>query len=452
MKKALKKLSTKNPVTTDALRILMHYKVFKEKHRFLRESQWWNKEQLEQYQLQQLKNLLDHVYENVPYYKKLFDRLGLKPSDIRSFKDLEKLPFLTKEIVRKNVEDFKARNFDKKKFEYITTGGSTGLPLGIYVERGAAEARHMAYLQTIFDEADCSFFNKHVYLIGSDTVCKYQIFGRIMILSSFSMDDENLPFHVNRIKRLKPKFIVGYPSAITNLARFIKKKKIQFFSDVNAIIFSGETLFDWQRDLAEEVFQCKTHAFYNHVEQLVFAGTCNRSRYYHVYPQYGIVELIDKNGKPVTNEGAVGEIVATGFNSYIFPLIRYKTGDMAVFTTEKCGCGRNYTMFKNIEGRVQEFIVSKTKRVIPLTGVYGLVAKCSQNVKDCQFYQDTEGKIILNIVKDENYSNSDEVTIKDSFQKKFREEIDLMIQYVNDIPRTTGGKSKFLIQKLTVTP
>ena len=81
----------------------------------------------------------------------------------------------------------------------------------------------------------------------------------------------------------------------------------------------------------------------------------------------------------------MGEIVGTGFNKFIFPFIRYKTGDTGVLTNKKCKCGRNYFLLKRIEGRLQEFIIAKTKRYIPLIGTYGTIANCTKNVKDCQF-------------------------------------------------------------------
>lgn len=64
-------------------------KVFRDTYAFLQESQWWSKEQLEEYQLQQLSTLLQHAYENVPYYHRIFDERGLKPKDIQDFKDLQ---------------------------------------------------------------------------------------------------------------------------------------------------------------------------------------------------------------------------------------------------------------------------------------------------------------------------------------------------------------------------
>ena len=108
-------------------------KVFRDTYAFLQQSQWWSKEQLEEYQLAQLSKLLQHAYENVLYYHRIFDERGLKPKDIQNFTDLQMLPYLTKEDVRTNFNDLIARNIPKEQMDYGTTGGSTAIPLGLYI-------------------------------------------------------------------------------------------------------------------------------------------------------------------------------------------------------------------------------------------------------------------------------------------------------------------------------
>jgi phenylacetate-CoA ligase len=78
-------------------------KDFWDTYNSLQESQWWSREKLEEYQMQQLSKLLNHAYENVPYYQKVFDERGLRPKDIQNFDDLRKLPYLTKEIIQENL-------------------------------------------------------------------------------------------------------------------------------------------------------------------------------------------------------------------------------------------------------------------------------------------------------------------------------------------------------------
>lgn len=444
-------------LNTELLILLLHYKLYRETYKFLKISQWWSKEQLEDYQLYQLNKLLCHVYENVPYYTKIFDNLCLKPKDIRTFKDLQKLPFLTRESVRNNINDLKARNYPEYKFGYTTTGGTNGIPLGLYEERSVSFIKELAYFQIAFDRINCTFKDKFVILRGAvipsadkGKFWKYSLFGRCLFLSSYHLNQENLPKYIEKIRKFKPKFITTYPSTIAILAGFMKKNNLEPFPSLKAIICGAENLYDWQRDLLENFFQCRVFEGYGHSEQAVHAAACEKSNYFHVFPEYGIFELIDKNGKPVNKENETGEIVATGFKNYIFPFIRYKTGDFGVYTNQKCSCGRNYPILKKIEGRrLQEFIITKNNRPIPLTAM-NMHSDVFDNVKQLQFYQDKKSEVILKIVKADSYTEKDTEYIKQELSKKLGNDIDIIIQSVDEIPRTTRGKYNFIIQKLPI--
>ncbi len=150
----------------------------------------------------------------------------------------------------------------------------------------------------------------------------------------------------------------------------------------------------------------------------------------------------------MNKEGEIGEIVGTGFHTHIFPLIRYKTGDIGVYTKEKCECGRNFPLLKKIEGRVQDFVISKTNQIVPFTRFQHLVAESTDHVTECQFYQDSKGEIVLNLIKTQEYAEADSQVIKKNFQKALGNEFDLSICFVDTISRSNRGKFQFLIQKL----
>jgi phenylacetate-CoA ligase len=432
------------------LRTLFYYKDFRKKYKFLKKSQWWTKQQLEKYQIQELYKLLNHAYKHVPYYTKMFDKIGLKPKDIQSLSNLQKLPFLTKNIIKENHEDLKATNYPKTSFELFRTGGSTGQPLTFYIEKGLTLSKQMAFAKLWMDWTGRSYFDRCVFITGEDVPFKYQLFGRTLVLSSFFMNDKYMPIFVDKIRKLKPKHILSYPSAITNLGIYMKKNNLEFFPSVNIIVCLAETLYDWQRDLLENFFQCRVHNQYGLREPVGLGGSCEYNNYYHMFPEYGLVELIGKEGLPVLKDGEIGEIVCTGFITHIFPFIRYRTGDLGVYTNKKCKCGRNYLLLERIQGRLQEHLVSKTNQLVNIIGLYGLMVKSSLNVKECQLYQDNKGEVIINIVKGENYSEIDTKTILKNFQKKLGDDFSLSVHFVDQIILSPQGKYKFLIQKLPI--
>lgn len=444
----------KDSITSKALSLVPYSGNLLRYRRLLSKSQWWSRTQQEEYQLLELGRLLDHAYANVPYYKRVFGERGLKPKDIRDFGDLEKLPFLTKEIIRNNLDDLKAKNFPAARFEYVTTGGSSGIPLGFYYDKGKSRAVEWAFIRSLFGRVGYRFNDKCLILKGSivntSDLWKYTFFRRWLVLSSYYMTEGNLPGYVDKIRQFKPRYIQGYPSTITMLARYMRAHRVVPFDSIKAVICASENMYPGQRELLEETFQCRVFSFYGHSERVVLAGECEHSTDYHVFPEYGIFEVVREDGAVVKNAGDSGFIVGTGFTNYAMPLIRYKTDDATTLIGGKCKCGREYQRIGKVEGRwLQEFILAKDSRLIPMTAI-NMHSDLFDNVEQFQFYQDREGEVLLNVVKKAGYTGRDTEYIKKELQKKLGTDVKLDICFVESIERSVRGKHRFLIQKLPV--
>jgi phenylacetate-CoA ligase len=431
-------------------------KVFWETYNFLQESQWWSREKLEEYQMQQITKLLNHAYENVPYYRKVFDERGLKPGGIQNFDELKKLPYLTKEIIQKNLPDLIAQNYPKSKLQYVTTGGSTGIPLGFYHEKAIQKTTEWAFMVTQWKRVGFKLSDKRVELRGSivrsavkDKFWEYNPIHKTLILSSYYMTDAVLPRYIEKIRDFHPDFIHVYPSTITILAKFMKENNIKPFHSVKALLCGSENFYPWQRELLEDVFKCRAYSWYGHSEQAVLAGECEKSSYYHIFPEYGLVEIIDESGNPVNEEGKAGEIIATGFNNYAMPFIRYRTMDLGVYTNQECSCGRKYPLLKRVEGRMQEYFVDKTGSLITFICADEVLWSVKGNINAYQYVQDEPGKVLLNIDAKTRFPLSDIEKVRRSLDKYYSR-LDIEIKFVNNIPRTKSGKFRFLIQKLPI--
>jgi len=162
-----------------------------------------------------------------------------------------------------------------------------------------------------------------------------------------------------------------------------------------------------------------------------------------------LTELLDSSGNEVTNEDETGEIVATGFYNFAMPFIRYRTMDLATHTNQKSPDGFNYRLFKRIEGRLQELIVTSSGRLISMTAI-NMHDETFDNVRQFQFYQDTPGKVTLKILPNEKFSERDLNRIYDSIKFKLGDDTELEIKIVDSIPRTKSGKLRFLDQKLEI--
>ncbi len=435
-------------------------KVFWDTCNFLQESQWWSKEKLEKYQMRELEKLLKHAYNNVPYYRRVFDERGLKPKDIQDLDDLRKLPYLTKEIIRKNLTELIARNYPRSKLQYVTTGGSTGIPMGFYQDKNTAGSMEWAFMLSQWKRVGFKIGDKSVVLRGNviqsakkDKFWEYDSANKNLILSSYHMTDKTLPDYIRKIREFRADFIQAYPSAITILARFMKENNIKNFPRFKAILCGSENLYPWQRKLLEEVFRCRIYSWYGHTEKCCLAGECEKSNYYHIFPEYGYIELIGKDCNKINRENKLGEIIATGFNNYVFPFIRYRTQDFAigVDNRNKCECGRDYRLLKKIEGRLQEFVVANDKSLITLTAlIFAQHFKAFGKIKNMQLYQDCVGEVIVKIIPTNNFLKEDSNEIIKKMENAISGKIKVEVKIVDKIQRTQSGKYKFLIQKLPI--
>ena len=163
-----------------------------------------------------------------------------------------------------------------------------------------------------------------------------------------------MDLYLDLIKKFDPDFIQAYPSSISVVSDYIIENKLNFrWKNLKAIICASENIYDFQRFKIEQAFGVRVYSFYGHSEKACIGGECEKSNYYHLQREYGYTEL------NATKEDEVSEIVATGFNNYAMPFIRYKTCDMAINTNEACSCGRNYKLIKRVEGRKQDYFIDK---------------------------------------------------------------------------------------------
>ena len=450
------KACDRDSFTARALGILPSYNVYRKTYALLQESRQWSREELTAYQAKALSRLLDHAYENVPYYRRIFEERSLVPEDIQTPADLTLLPFLTRQDLQNNLPDLKARNYPESAFEYVTTGGSTGIPVGFYYEKGASRAREWAFMKTQWDRVGYRFRDRCVilrgYIVGSardNIYWKKTLLGRWLLMSSHHMNEETLPAYIDRIRAFQPRFIQAYPSMAVVLARYMVEHGIEPFPTVKAVLCGSENLYPWQRSLLTKAFGCRVFSWYGNSEQTVLAGECEESTRYHIFPEYGIVELIGQDGRPVEGPGAMGEVVATNLTNYVCPLIRYRTMDLATEAEGPCTCGRAYPLLKRVEGRVQDFIV--TGRGELLSGItMNIDTDAFDNVKQFQFYQDKIGEVILNIVKKPAFSERDAEYLYQEVSRSCGDDVTITIKYVDSIPLTARGKYRYFVQNLPI--
>ncbi|MGL5755349.1 MAG: phenylacetate--CoA ligase family protein, partial [Paraclostridium sp.] len=410
-------------------------KQFKDMYNFLEKSQWLDEETQKENQLEQLKKTIINAYENVPYYKELFDSHDIDAYQIKDFKDIKKIPYLTKDIIRENLDKLYNINYPKYKIEHKITGGSTGVPMGLYQDKFYTRKVEQAFVSQMWSRVGYkqSEKNKIVYLRGINIKGEYEKNGKHLVLNSFLLTQNNFKNYIKHIEKFNPDFINGYPSSLYILANYIIDSGIRIrVPSLKAILLTSENIYDFQRNTIEKAFGKRTYSFYGHTERCCIGGECEESRSYHLQSEYGYTELINSKGEDSEAEGELVEIVCTGFINPVMPFIRYRTQDIAVNTLDKCTCGRNYKLIKKVEGRAQDFIFDKEGNVRSFTCQDEPLWEVKQKITAYQYNQSEYGVLSLNIQSNESFNRDEIKSIKDSFINIFKG-FDLEIQFVDKI-------------------
>lgn len=422
----------------------------------LRSSQWWNEERLAQYQMEELKRLLEHAYQNVPYYRHVLAERNLTPQDFKSIKNLEKFPFLTKEIIQEHFVDLIAKNIPRRKMKLVTTGGTSNNQLKFYIEKDSS-LREWAFMTTQWERVNFRLGDKRLILRGrpidpsrNDGLWEYDPLTRECRLSVYHLTEKSLFKHVEVVRKFSPDFIHGYPSAIAIFAQFIIENKIEDLPPIKGVLCGSEAILGHQKKLIKKAFKTRLFTWYGQSEKVILAGECETNSCYHIFPEYGIMELVGENGNQITEPNQIGELVGTGFINYAMPLIRYKTGDLASFEQGYCECGRRYPLLKMIEGRrFQEFLVGKARNLISMTAI-NMHDDTYENVKQFQFHQEHPGVTTLKIIRGKEYSQKDTQRLLSRLEQKLKDNLEIQISFVESLPLSPSGKHKFIDQKMPI--
>jgi len=415
---------------------------------FLTHFQFASSDEIRTYQLEKLKKLIEYSYKDVPYYTELFSSNDLNPDDIRSLKDLERIPFLTKDIIRNNFNHLVSKSFDKCNITYNKTGGTTGDPLEFVTEKDSVAER--AFVKRYFDWGD--YDNEELLLVlrgkkfhntGTENWWwKFDPFENALYVSSYHLPYLETKAVSALLNKYRPEYIQGYPSSVFQLAKKFNDDALEI-DFIKSVFTSSETLYQEQRKFIEMVFNARVFDLYGHRERVAMIHQCEMGSY-HIIPEYGIVELCKP--KYDNEEGAL-EIVATGFCNYAMPFIRYRTGDLAIPDKKHCECGRNHQLVKKIIGREQDYFVNKNGIKIPLIShrAYSMIYKISSNIKEFKYHQKIEGVVTIMIVPEKDFTKKEEELIKEQYAKQIKE-IEFKIKTVDEIEKTGIGKLKIMDQ------
>lgn len=418
----------------------------------LEKNQWLSPAEIEDIQWQKMSMFLKAVASYVPYYREVFRNLGLKPEDIQNPVDFLELPLLDKYIIRQEGKRMVTEDPLRRGHE-SSTGGSTGEPLYFSIDNDASPVRR-ANTQRSYRMAGIDIGDKQAFIWGFpfDIPLKQRMasairnyFSNITYLSSFNMSEKAMRDYAIKLKRNKPDLVIGYPSAVTFFAEYLRRSNI---SGVNprAVISSGEKMYPHQRDILESVFGCKVFDRYGSHEFANVAHECEQHKGLHIFSDLMHVEILHENGRPA-QPGEVGEIVITDFLNLYMPFVRYRTGDSAVATDRVCECGRGLPLLERIEGRTFDNIMTPDGRSI---GGYfwTYLSRIVPGIKQFQVEQKQRSGVTFRFVPGPEWKDEYRERIEKEINDNMGTAVKLNFEQVDEIPLSPAGKFRFIISKV----
>ncbi len=419
----------------------------------MEKSQWFPSDELKLHQLERLKSLLVQAQAHVPYYHHLFQQINFQPESVESLNDLNRIPFLTKSIIKANIEDLKADN--AQYLSRFNTGGSSGEPLVFFIGKQrvshdvAAKWRATRWWDVDIGDPEIVVWGSPIELGAQDGVrgLRDKIF-RTQLLPAFAMSEDKLNEFVQTIQRVRPKMLFGYPSALAHIAAYAEKNKHKLdHLGIKVAFVTSECLYDHQRQQIERVFACPVANGYGGRDAGFIAHECPEGRL-HITAEDIIVEIVDSQGELLPT-GEAGEIVVTHLATGDFPFIRYRTGDIGVLSDECCPCGRGLPVLKEVQGRTSDFIVAQDGTVLHgLALIY--ILRDIEAIEEFKIVQHSLQKTEVFIKVTRSLDAQTEYQIIQAFKARLGLNVEIDIHYVEQIEKEKSGKFRYVVSHVKV--
>ena len=416
--------------------------------REMERTQWWSADELAQLQITRLRRLLTLAGQNVPHYRRLFAQLGFDPTQVRSLADLRRLPLTSKADIRAAGDRLKSE--EAQGLARFNTGGSSGEPLIFFIGKErvshdvAAKWRATRWWGVDIGDPEIVVWGSPIEVGSQDRVKAFRdALMRTRLLPAFEMSESRLDDFLSEIRRVRPRMLFGYPSALSGIAQHAEKRGVAMRDLGSRVaVVTSERLYDDQRERIARVFGCPVANGYGGRDAGFIAHECPQGSL-HLTAEDVIVELLDEQGEPVA-PGQVGEIVVTHLATPDFPFIRYRTGDMAVQSGKACACGRGLPVLDEVQGRSTDFVVAQDGTVMHgLALIY--VLRDLPGVGAFKIVQHSRTDTEVMVVPGEGWLDTHPHTIERGLRARLGEGVTVRVNLLERIPPEKSGKFRYIV-------
>ena len=329
-----------------------------------------NREEIELFQLEKLQAMLNRLYLNVPYYKRIFNENKITPQDIKTLSDIKKLPLMDKEVLKNNQPYGLFAIPLREVVRFHSTSGTTGNPIAVGYSKN--DIKHWAELvaRTL---TSAGVNSNDVIQIAFE----YGMFtgglgfhygGELIGASIIPVSNINPDYQLQIMKDYKSTILLSTPTMALSILNALEKSNINKNElSLKIGIFGAEPWNEDVRKKIEEGLNIKCYDTYG-ISELIGPGISSECQFQnglHLNEDYFYAEIINPETLEILKDGEEGELVLTSLNKEAFPLIRYRTKNITSINREKCKCGRSFLRLGRINKRSDDVIIINGIKIYP---------------------------------------------------------------------------------------
>ncbi|RSK41499.1 AMP-binding protein [Mangrovimonas spongiae] len=398
-----------------------------------------SEEDLKGIQEKNLRDILNHATQTVPYYKSL------------SYSSLADFPILTKDILRSHKNDLVSSDFNITSLDKHHSSGSTGVQSFTYMTK--EHTFYLRALQTHWWQWSGYDFGDYLLQFGISqkrSLLKKlkDFFYRCYYNKAFGVSETDLKHILKNISKKKGVYIAGYPSVINQLA--LTKNHLKSKPHVLGIVCFGDKLFHHYTTNIKQAFGNSTTIVdtYGCAEGLLMACKYDLE-YYYIMSPHVVLEIVDDNGNPV-KDGDMGHVLVTCLTNKAMPLIRYKLGDLAIkLPKEHYPKHRklNYPLLQKVVGRETD-IIKTTKNITLNVHSFTGVLEYYQEIKQYKVIQNNLESITIQYIAEPNFKDTCLEEIKTKLNTLTQQCLNIYFEKVPYIAPTKSGKPQIIESNL----
>lgn len=416
----------------------------------------WSPATQRAYVAEQLKEVLEYAVDTVPAYWAMRPAVaglhGAPTEDV--FDVLNAFPEVTRQEVIDNPDAFLSRANARRWLAQSRTSGTTGTPLTVYADRQSVRLTDaLSWRRTLWAGYQAGDWIARLvgdriiplHLHNPKHVAVSSLVDRRIYLSTYHLTERNAGDYVRELRRHRPAFVMGYPSALVALCSLVDQPVATASWRPKAVLYSSEPMLEHQRHAVEQAFRAPCRGFYGAAERLISASQCE----YGVYHLSLLDGYLEGQFDPLARTSP--RAVATTLANVGMPLIRYVLGDtIEPLGFANCRCGRTLPSMSPVVTKDEDFIRTPSGRQIS-PSIVTWAFKDVQGIAASQVAQVSADRVEVRLLCDAARFASLGELIRSRLSALMFGEMTVEIVKLAELPVTAGGKTRFVVDERRVS-